>query len=119
MESFVPSKKGEARGAAPFSSLAVFNTGTATSTPSESTNFVASSPAEGVRLELDGSPDESGGLASSSCGPYASLSDELCARLREHAKHHSREHIAVMEKLLGSGRSWEDANTLADAQVGE
>jgi hypothetical protein len=79
--------------------------------------------AEGVRLELSGSPGGEVGLppatSSPARGPYAPLSDELRARLREHAKHHSRENVAVMEKLLGGGRGWEEACTLAEAQVGE
>lgn len=71
--------------------------------------------AEGVRLELGGRTESSIG---ESAGMAAALPEDVRARLTEHAKHHSPEHIAAMEKALLQGHSWDAAHTQALERVG-
>ncbi len=47
------------------------------------------------------------------------LSDEQKAKLREHSKHHSKKHMAMMNNMMREGSSFEEAHKAAMKEVGK
>ena len=47
------------------------------------------------------------------------LSDEQKKKLREHSKHHSKEHMAMMSNMMRKGSSFEEAHKAAMEEVGK
>ena len=47
------------------------------------------------------------------------ISDEQKAKLREHSKHHSEEHMAMMSNMMRKGSSFEEAHKAAMEEVGK
>ena len=47
------------------------------------------------------------------------ISDEQKAKLREHSKHHSKKHMAMMNNMMREGSSFEEAHKAAMKEVGK
>ena len=47
------------------------------------------------------------------------ISDEQKAKLREHSKHHSKKHMAMMNNMMREGSSFEEAHKAAMEEVGK
>ena len=47
------------------------------------------------------------------------LSDEQKKKLREHSKHHSKKHMAMMNNMMREGSSFEEAHKAAMKEVGK
>ena len=47
------------------------------------------------------------------------ISDEQKATLREHSKHHSKKHMAMMNNMMREGSSFEEAHKAATKKVGK